>query len=198
MSLKRIACIVGSLLLVPLSILQGFLWNNTSEVDAASNNVAAFGKKVAKKNQMKFLNDGVGTIVSSSVAWDKKAAWDISIMADRAWTIDQARPVVVNIMQEFWDAVSQDPVVLKHMQEVHGNHPGYDPVLTPDRLGLKLAFWDKDVNRPRAPYISQIIVSDGFIKYYTADPKDQSLLPPTTETLEEASQKASLPIIGNR
>ena len=62
-----------------------------------------------------------------------------------------------------------------------------------ERLGLKIAFWDENVNRYPEPYLSQIKVINGIIYYYQVNPKDQSLGKPYTETLEEAFSKCSLP-----
>jgi hypothetical protein len=148
------------------------------DVHAADRHTEAFGKQVAQKYKMKFLNKGVGSVVDS-----KKVAHDISIMADRHWTIDQARPVITAIMNEFWHKVATDPVFARDAQELQRITKYYDPVLTPSRIGLRLAFWDKDVNRPLPPYVCLVIVSEGQIRYYTANPKDQSLQPPYIEPL---------------
>lgn len=177
MKKEIISYFVSCILFLSLNALHASLDN--IDVHAADNNVEAFGKKIAKKFDLKYLNNGVGTIVDS-----KKVAWDISLMTNRQWTIDQARPVVTAIMAEFWNFTSQDKDISLHMHALGGEYKWYDPILTPNRLGLKIAFWDQNVNRPKFPYVSQVIVSEGTISYYFADPKDQSLQPPVTEPLQ--------------
>jgi hypothetical protein len=143
--------------------------------------LANFGEQLAKKNGMKCLKTHVGSIVDSKIV-----AWDISLLSDQQLTIEQARPMVVAMIKDFWKKVNDDPSFDNGLKELHKTMSWYSPELTPKRLGIRIAFWDKDVNRPLPPYISQIKVLEGRIEYYQANPKDQSLLPPYIETFEQA------------
>jgi hypothetical protein len=59
----------------------------------------------------------------------------------------------------------------------------YDMTLSPEKLGIKLSFWDQNMDRYPAPYISQVRVADGMVYYYSANPSDQSLQLVTSEPL---------------
>lgn len=158
------------------------------EFDKRTKALDALGKQLAKKNGMKFLIAGVGSVVDS-----KKVAWDLSLTCDREMTVDQARPMVVNMIQDFWQTVNQDPVFVACMKYMHQKQPGYDPVLTPKRMGMKIAFWDKNVDRPLPPNLAQIKVMEGSIYYFQANPKDQSLQNPYVESFEDAFAKVQQP-----
>ncbi len=56
-------------------------------------------------------------------------------------------------------------------------------------MGIKLSFWDEEVNRRPFPYVSLIKVMDNRIFYYYADPTTQKLQEPIIETFEEIGLK---------
>lgn len=156
-------------------------WQGGWDVNAAVNQLEHFGKHLAKRYHMEYLNKGVGTVVES-----RKVIWDLSLMSHHPMTIEQARPVIVSMMNEFWQKATQDPYMQREIYELRTQKILPDLVLTPESLGLKIAFWDKDVNRPLPPYLGRIIVAEGKIRYYMANPRDQSLEQPTVETMAEA------------
>jgi hypothetical protein len=176
-----------------VSILMLTLFNQSkcyAAGDEKSKNLEAFGKQLAKKNGLKFLIDGVGTVVDSTDVY-----WDMSFTSDRAMTIDDARPLVVSMIQDFWVKVNKDPIYKTELDKRHAFYTYVDPNITPQRLGFKLAFWDKNVDRPLPPYLAQIKVLKGVIQYYQANPKDQSFQPPIIETFQEAFSKANQPAL---
>jgi hypothetical protein len=66
----------------------------------------------------------------------------------------------------------------------------------PNRIGLRIGFWDANIDRPMPPHLAQIKVVEGKILYYQANPKDQSLQePPFSETFEEAFTRVGRPLI---
>jgi len=153
-------------------------WEEVNQSTVTTEHLKDFGQQLGDKYKLKYLNNGVGTVVDS-----KNVAYDLSFMCNHCVTIDQSRKLAKNIMNDFWRFASTDKEIYKDMQVYCKILKNYDPILTPNRLGMKLSFWDKNMNRLPAPYISQVIVSDGFIYFYTADPKDQSLQNPAVENL---------------
>jgi hypothetical protein len=176
-------------------LLSIFLFFSKTRVDAAPKEfdkrtkaLETFGKQLANKNGMKYLIAGVGSVVDSRIV-----AWDISLTCDREMTVEQARPMVVNMIQDFWQKVNQDPVFVTCLKIMHQKQPQYDPVLTPKRMGMKIAFWDKNVDRPLPPNLAQIKVMEGSIYYFQANPKDQSLQDPFVESFDDAFAKVQQP-----
>lgn len=140
-----------------------------------------FCQQLAKKYNMECLITGVGTVVDSRVV-----AWDVSLVDHRSLTIEQARPIIFAMIQDMLRETNSKPIYKAYLKDVAKSLRWYDPVLSPKRFGIKLAFWDKDVNRPRPPYLSQIKVSEGLIYYFYANP-DQSLGTPIIETFDQAA-----------
>jgi hypothetical protein len=141
-----------------------------------------FAQNLAKKYKMEYLNIGVGTIVDSNVV-----ALDTSLVDHRSLTLEQARPIVVAMIRDLLHEVYHNPAYAAYLKKNGQEIAWYDPVLSPKRFGIKIAFWDKDVNRPSPPYLSQIKISEGLIHYFYANP-DQSLGTPFTETFEQAME----------
>ena len=61
--------------------------------------------------------------------------------------------------------------------------------LHPFIMGIKLSFWDKQMDRRGAPYVSLIKVMEGKFLYYYADSATQKLQEPVVETFEEMGLK---------
>lgn len=147
----------------------------------------SFGRQQAKKYQMRYLNKGVGTIVDSPTV-----AWDISLVGPQKLTLEQARTLIVCMLDEFLTLVTKDPLFDEYLKNEKKLLSWYDPVLSPKRIGIKLAFWDENVDRYPSPYISQIKAMEGKVFYYQANPKDQSLVEVRVETFEEAFAKGEI------
>lgn len=175
---KYLTLLLASLFVIILPLES---WEGGWDHDVPYKQLEKFGEHLAKKYRMKYLNKGCGTCVDS-----RKVLFDLSLMCNYQWTIQQARPYVVAMMQEFWQKASCDSNMYREAHELnkYGVLPGGSYTIA--SLGLKIAFWDKDVNRPPQPYVSRIIVAEGEIRYYMANPKDQSLQPPQVETIDQA------------
>ncbi len=139
----------------------------------------------AKKYQMKVLGSGVGVLVSSF-----KVDFAISFMDNRALTIEQTRALGMAIFEEFWRKVYGNGVYHYYLSKLFAQYKGtnYDPheKVEPQYLGVKIAFWDENVDRRLYPYISQLRIAEGQFYYYYAR-QDQSLQEPVIETLEQAA-----------
>lgn len=146
--------------------------------------LAVFAKSLTSKYGFKYLNSGIGTVVDNL-----DVSFAIGMMGRQQMTMDQARPIVLNMIKEFFQKVSTTPVFDEYGKRVKKNLYYYDDRMIPEKLGFKIAFWDENVNRYPQPYLSQIKVMEGVIYYYYVNPKDQSLGEPVTETYEEAHSK---------
>lgn len=142
-----------------------------------------FGKDLARKNKMIYLNQGVGAIVDSH-----NVAWDISLIQYNSITIEEAKPIAKNMICNFFELVEQEPVfaiTLKDCVEKKGVSNKLGTSLIIERLGIQITFWDKDINRPLYPYIAKIKILEGKILYYYANP-DQSLRDPLVTYLDSS------------
>lgn len=161
-----------------------FVLSDAGKIKARQKAFAYFGRWLAKKHGMKHLIAANGNAMLDS----EKSLWGISLVDYRSLTKEQARTAIVPVIQDFIEKIYRDPDYSIQLKELGGWYYWFDPVLSPERIGIKLAFWDQDVNRPLAPYVCLVLVKEGKIFYYYANPKDQSLGDSSVETFEEAFQ----------
>jgi len=75
---------------------------------------------------------------------------------------------VVALVKDFLRALENDERAQAYLQELQ-NSASYRkrPNLTfLDLLGVKIAYWDQDVNRPLPPYLAEITFYDHKFRYY--------------------------------
>lgn len=150
-----------------------------------------FGKQLAKKHALIYMSDGAGTVVGTHGRMTD-AVWDINMRADYKLTQEQARQLAVSLTIDFWKKVSEDPIFDAYLKLIHSHADWRDPILSPKRFGIKVAFWDSNFDRYPPPYISQIKVFNGTINYYRARSlEDPTLQDPITETFEQAFSLAN-------
>ena len=149
--------------------------------------VEAFGLRVARIHGHKYLLQGTSSMVDQD-----RSCWPISLSDERKVTIEDAREMIVNIFNDYWKEISTNPIFQNYKDKMNRLYPNDYPyeVVTAD-IGIKLSFWDKDVNRPLRPFVAQVKVAEDKVYYYYADPETQALGEPIIETVTEARQKSS-------
>lgn len=165
-------------------------WSNEDQVKVAKQSkstVEDLAKQLEKKYQMRLINTGRSFF---SNPYDK--LWGFALMDSRKLTIEQARPIMVNMAQSFLQLLNQNKCFKIYLRNDKPKRmdPDKDPLYP--LIAIKVAFWDQDVNRPPQPYVADMRFEDGKITYYVANPKDQSLQPQLVESLDEAVQKLQL------
>ncbi len=148
---------------------------------AKSSRLDRFSCSIAKKYNMEFLVIGNKWIVD-----DNYNNWSILFSNRNRMTIEQARPLVKNIICEFIAEIKTQPVYRQWVIFMTKRDSKWDADINPGRLGIKIGFWDENMDRPLAPYLAQILVVNRVVKYYYADPNTQALQePPIEETFEQ-------------
>lgn len=141
---------------------------------------------LAKKHHLKLLITGGGPIIDSN-----RARWSVSYMSNQTLTTDQVRPIITDMAKEVYHLVTTDP---KFLNEENLLHEEYDEPLVsqifPDRIGIKITFWDQNMDRMKQPAIAQVIFNDKTITYFFADPQTQALVDPIVETLDLTTPNA--------
>jgi hypothetical protein len=88
---------------------------------------------------------------------------------------------------ELFDFVRKDASCVEYVQKrslwPREEHPSPTPI--PEQLAFRISFWDENIDRQIAPYIAEIRLLDGKLKYYTAD-EGQRLELVYEETFDEA------------
>ncbi len=101
-------------------------------------------------------------------------------------TLAQGRLKAVALVNELWHMIQTDPVSLNYFAKVKGSKSTLSaPVLK--NVGVKIAYWDKNTNRPEQPYLAEIQFLNEKFSYYQADPNTQALLLIHEESYETAN-----------
>lgn len=135
----------------------------------------AFGERLAKAYQLEFLNSGLGLLADA-----KEGIWALNLVSREQMTIEEGRQLAKAISQKLLCKVFQDPLFAQYCLKSDGK----DTTLRKEHVAFRLAFWDKDTNRPLYPYLAQIRLADGNLYYHYADPETQALQEPLVEALD--------------
>lgn len=152
---------------------------------AADRALDSIAERLAKQNGLKYLMCGMGGLIDSD-----KITWALSFTDDRQMTIEQARPMAVLLAKRLLAGMRNHMAFDIYLREVAKDKVHAETnlkELSQKCLGFKIAYWDKQCNRPPEPYVSQVRVVGKKIYYYYADPKDHSLRLVLKETLDNAS-----------
>jgi hypothetical protein len=107
--------------------------------------------------------------------------------------LDDGRAFAVTFVQDFWKMLQKNPTTKKYVEYMYEYNPRKFPLkqVGLQYIGLKIAFWDKNNNRPPIPYLAQIAFFDEKFHYYQADPETQALRLVLVESFEEALAKVN-------
>lgn len=104
-------------------------------------------------------------------------------------TLEEIRPIALDLANSFLELVNTDENFKEYQRLRRPRLIDLDKVSLEKVIAFKVAYWDKNFDRPLAPYIADFRFMDGKFSYYYADPKTQALQLILTETLEEAMKK---------
>lgn len=116
-----------------------------------------------------------------------EAVFGIWVTASTKETIQSGRALAVAFTKDCLTELQNNKDTLKFY--------AYECELLPSRhsgnlrlkyLGVRIAFWDENVERPKAPYLAEIGFYGGKFRYYEADPKTQKLKLVLEESYEDA------------
>ncbi len=152
--------------------------------------VQANGKLVARDTDLEYIGWGLGSLldVESSISKGDGMIWAINLVDHKQLTLDEARVEILSVFDNYKQLTVDNPNFMKTYQ-VYTETNG-DPLFNETKIGIKLAFWDENVDRPRPPYVAQIRVAKGEIKYFFVADETQRLGDdPVIETIAEARLK---------
>lgn len=133
----------------------------------------AFAKELARQYKLEFLNSGLGSLADA-----KQGIWGLSLVSRQQMTLEEGRAFANEIADKLIAQVFKDPLFAKYCQK---SAPYHGPELKKEHVAFRLAFWDKNTDRPLFPYLAQIRLADGKLYYHYANPETQAL----QEAIEE-------------
>lgn len=117
----------------------------------------------------------------------KGTDFGVWVTAKTKETIQSGRVLACTFTKAYYTELQKNEYTLKWYECLREFLPNrYTPTLTLKNVGLRLAFWDEAVERPKAPYLAEIDFYDNRFYYYEADPQTQSLKLVLDETYEQA------------
>jgi len=134
------------------------------------------GNQLAKKYGMQLQETTGGSSIDAT-----KCDFCMLFINWNARTIEEARPMVKEIAEKLWKLAKEDPSFQAYFIEACKTLTYLSPTISKERIGIRMDFWDKEVNRPLYPYLAQIVLKDGIFYYYYADPNTQALIAPIEE-----------------
>lgn len=103
-------------------------------------------------------------------------------------TLQEGKSLATNLVSDFLQTLQNNQQALRYLEESRrGVFVNIFPEkITPQTVGIKIAFWDKNVQRPLPPYLAEITFYDNTFRYYQTDPRTQALVLIKEESYEEA------------
>ena len=154
--------------------------------------VFEFSKAISAKNNLNFVD-----LDSLERQFGDFIPFEIAFWGNAQLTIDAARKLVAQFSSEFLKFVQNDKPCLAYMVERSTDKYIHDDATFPEirHIGFRISFWDENIDRQIAPYIAEIRMFEGRLKYFTAD-DGQRLVLVYEESYDDAqsflkSQKAS-------
>lgn len=115
-------------------------------------------------------------LMVNDVTSNYSAYYCMAFTSDQQLSLEQGKALAIPIVYDFLQMLSQDPAVKAYCDhEIQTSKYRFASPPRPQNIGLKIAFWDQNVNRPKNPYLAEIMFESGFFHYYEADPDTQAL-----------------------
>jgi hypothetical protein len=142
----------------------------------------------AIKKFIKTYQGGRFTCISTgSFCLPDKAIFQVWVTAKTQETIQSGRALAVTFIKDYLNEMQNNRDTATWYACERENWPSrYSGKLSPKYIGVRIAFWDENVERPKAPYLAEIDFYEDKFLYYEADPKTQALKLVHEETYEEA------------
>lgn len=165
------------IVLFPISSRAAQFYHGGPPLDIkAQNSLDLFSEKMAAAYGFKFITSGLGAIADSV-----DAPWGRGFTCSEKFTLEEFRPIFSAFVHSFLNKIHQDPV----FAEYYRSRTNDRRQVSATSIGIKVAFWDENVNRPLFPYLAQVRFANGEIYYHYADPKTQALTEPIVEALKD-------------
>lgn len=134
-----------------------------------------------KKNNSELIH--VGNFAFQS----KRLIFGVWLRSYATEDLQQGRIRAIMFVNDFYTMLQQNKLAHIYFEESKRYHPpeGVDKINLKS-IGIKIAYWDKQVNRPQPPYLAEITFLDKKFHYFQADPETQALKLVFEETYEDA------------
>ena len=144
-----------------------------------------FGKSRARAFGMHFLLVGKAT-------FGENTRNCVAFTDSRNISLPDGRNLAVALAQQFVALNKTDALIQQDFSKAYSGYSKRKETLDQyiiNHLGFRIAYWDAEMNRPKAPHLAEIQFYDGEIHYYEADPQTQALQLVFKETYDDGIKK---------
>ncbi len=137
-----------------------------------------FGQEQGKKYGLKLL-------LVENVTDSTNTKYCMLFSSKKKIDLAEGRKIAAPLLRDFLQMLATHPEVHEYVTQAKTyTDADYEPKFT--TIGFKIAFWDQDVNRPKRPYLAQILYTQEMFHYYEADATTQALRLVCTESYNDA------------
>ncbi len=170
----------------------------TSKLSASSLNPAEMEKQtgIAIKGFVKDYQDGRFTYISQGKFFylPMEAMFGVWVTAKTQETVPSGRALALAFTKAYLAEVQRNKDTVNKYDYMCETFPTkYSGKLGMKNIAVKIAFWDENLERPKAPYLSEIDFYQGKFRYYEADPKTQALKLVLEESYDDAVKQVVQP-----
>lgn len=130
------------------------------------------------KNFVKKYQNGAFTYITDGhfANTSTEDVFGIWVTSNRKVTLEIGKALAIDFLNAYFLELRTNQDVLSWYKELTEWHPKrYNGNLGLKNIRIRIAFWDENVERPKAPYLSEIDFAYGKFHYYEADPETQAL-----------------------
>lgn len=173
----------NTLLLILVSIL--FLVTGcagpccTKEEIVMNKELENYGKTIAQEQNMQFLLVG-------DVTDGRNTVYCLTLRSEQPTRLPQGRILAVNNVEKFVAMLRANPAVIAYVNHWRHDDPDYPAGVPLPKVGYKIAFWDKNIDRPHKPNLAEILFVNSTFYYFEADSTTQELHLVFSEPYESA------------
>ena len=170
--MKRNLCIILLAIAIPIILKVGFRpkYQTSKEWQNMFYAIEDFARDRAKQLGMRFLFAG-----DDSRA--EEAYVGFSLTDTKNVAFDQGKSIAQQLSKDFVAFIRTTPciqAIVLEMNKQRRNPELYEQFLMKN-TSFRIAFRNKEMDRPKAPYLAEIQFYEGKIHYYEADPVTQAL-----------------------
>ncbi len=129
------------------------------------------GNKVGARYDLSVLAISVGTIVHAP----HSVLRGVLFSSPQKLTLEEGIALATTVESALLNAVYQNPIFAKYCESMNVVQKVDYHKISDSQVGIRVAFWDENVNRPLYPYLAEIRAFEGKIYCYYANPTTQAL-----------------------
>jgi hypothetical protein len=143
-----------------------------------------FGKGFARMHNLRLL------IVGDTTDSTKYKPYAISLMSHQEISLQEGRNLGVLLVGDFLKMLQKNRAVSGYLKWASSESPYRAAESEPSlqTVGVKISFWNMQMERPQAPSLAQICFYDDTFYFYEADPEKEVLRLVGKESFEEAAK----------